>query len=159
MPAIAISEPRSPAAIEGAFAIRRRVFVEEQGVGEALEFDARDAQARHLLASVDGEPAGTLRIRLLEGGRVASIERVAVLAAQRRHRVGRALMVAALDLARAQGVHEARVHAQTVMQAFYAGLGFVAIGGEFGEDGIAHIAMRMPLAAGTAAEPAGTGRR
>jgi predicted GNAT family N-acyltransferase len=146
MPAIAISEPRSPSEIEGACAIRRRVFVEEQGVDEALEFDALDDQARHLLASVDGEPAGTLRIRLLEGGRVAKIERVAVLPAQRRHRVGRALMVAALDLARARGASEARVHAQTVVTAFYAGLGFVATGAVFEEDGIPHIAMRLSLA-------------
>jgi predicted GNAT family N-acyltransferase len=145
MPAIAICELRSPAEIERAFAIRRRVFVEEQGVSELLEFDGFDGEACHLLASVDGEPAGTLRIRLLEGGRVAKIERVAVLVAQRRHRVGHALLVAALDLVRAQGASEARVHAQTVVQAFYAGLGFVAVGREFEEDGIAHIAMRMPL--------------
>jgi predicted GNAT family N-acyltransferase len=146
MSAIAISEPRSPAEMGCALAIRRRVFVEEQGVGEALEFDGLDDAARHLLASVHGEPAGTLRIRLLESGRVAKIERVAVLAAQRRHRVGRALMVAALDLARARGAGEARVHAQTAVQAFYAGLGFVAIGGPFEEDGIPHVAMRLPLA-------------
>jgi predicted GNAT family N-acyltransferase len=146
MPTIAISELRSPAEIERAFAIRRRVFVEEQGVCEALEFDGRDDEARHLLASVDGEPAGTLRIRLLEHGRVAKIERVAVLAAQRRHRVGRALMAAALDLARGRGVREAKVHAQRVVQKFYAGLGFVKIGDEFEEDGIAHVAMRMSLA-------------
>jgi hypothetical protein len=67
MPVIAVTEPRSPAGIERAFAIRRCVFVEEQGVDEALEFDALDAEARHLLATVDGAPAGTLRIRLLEG--------------------------------------------------------------------------------------------
>jgi len=146
MPAIAICEPTAPAEIEHARAIRRRVFVAEQGIGEALEFDDRDDQARHLLAHVDGAPAGTLRIRLLEAGRVAKIERVAVLAAQRRHRVGRALMVAALDLARALGAGEARVHAQTVVEPFYAGLGFVPVDAVFEEDGIAHIAMRLPLA-------------
>jgi predicted GNAT family N-acyltransferase len=155
MPGIAITEPRSPAEIDHARAIRRRVFVEEQGIGEALEFDGLDDQARHLLASVDGEPAGTLRVRLLERGRAAKIERVAVLAAQRRHGVGRALMVAALALARAQGAREARVHAQTVVQAFYTRLGFVATGDEFEEDGISHIAMRLPLAAG---KPAKGGR-
>jgi predicted GNAT family N-acyltransferase len=148
MPAIAIQELRSTAEIERAIAIRLAVFVEEQGVVEALEIDGLDSEARHLLASVDGEPAGTLRIRLLEDGRVAKIERVAVLAPQRRHRVGHALMAAALDLARAQGAHEARLHAQAVIQAFYARLGFVAIGGEFEEDGITHIAMRLPLTAG-----------
>ena len=145
MPAIAITEPRSPAEIERARAIRRRVFVEEQGIGEALEFDGLDDQARHLLASVEGEPAGTLRVRLLEHGRIAKIERVAVLAPHRKHRVGRALMIAALDFSRAQGAHEARVHAQTVVQAFYAGLGFAPFGSAFDEDGIRHIAMRMPL--------------
>jgi predicted GNAT family N-acyltransferase len=155
MPAIAVHELRSPADLERAFVIRRRVFVSEQGIGEALEFDGLDDEACHLLASVDGEPAGTLRIRLLQGGRVVKIERVAVLAAQRRHRVGRALMAAALDLARAQGAGEARVHAQTDVEAFYAGLGFVASGGVFDEDGIPHIAMRMPLAADTVVEPAG----
>lgn len=147
MPAIAITEPRSPAEIERAFAIRRRVFVEEQAIAEVLEFDALDEEAFHLLAFVAGEPAGTLRIRLLEAGRVAKIERVAVLAAQRRHRVGQALMAAALDLARGAGACEARVHAQSVVQGFYAGFGFVAIGREFEEDGIPHIAMRLPLAA------------
>ena len=146
MPAIAIREITAPAEIERAFAIRRRVFIEEQGVSEALEYDGLDDEARHLLASVDGEPAGTLRIRLLEGGRVAKIERVAVLPAHRGHRVGRALMVAALDMARARGVREAKVHAQTVVQAFYTGLGFVATGAEFEEDGIPHIAMRLDLA-------------
>jgi predicted GNAT family N-acyltransferase len=147
MSAIAIRELRSPAEIERAFAIRRRVFVEEQGLSEAQEFDGLDEEARHLLASVDGEPAGTLRIRLLEGGQIAKIERVAVLAPQRRHRLGHALMLAALDLARAHAVREAKVHAQTVVRKFYAGLGFVAIGDEFEEDGIAHVAMRMLLAA------------
>ena len=145
MPDIAITEPRSPAEIERARAIRRRVFVEEQGTGEALEFDGLDDQACHLLASVDGEPAGTLRVRLLERGRIAKIERVAVLPAQRRHRVGRALMVAALDFSRTQGAREARVHAQMVVQAFYAGLGFAPFGNAFDEDGIRHIAMRMSL--------------
>jgi ElaA protein len=80
MHAIAIREIRSPAEIEQALAIRRTVFIEEQGVSEALEFDGLDQEARHLLASVDGEPSGTLRMRLLERGRVAKIERVAVLA-------------------------------------------------------------------------------
>jgi predicted GNAT family N-acyltransferase len=145
MPAV-IREAHSPADLEQAFAIRRRVFVEEQNVGEDQEFDGRDEEARHLLASIDGEPAGTLRIRVLDGGWTAKIERVAVLAAERRHRVGRGLMLAALDLALAQGACEARVHAQTAVQAFYAGLGFVPFGAEFEEDGIRHIAMRLMLA-------------
>jgi predicted GNAT family N-acyltransferase len=54
-------------------------------------------------------------------------------------------MGAALDLARAQGATEARLHAQTTAQAFYARLGFRAFGPEFEEDGILHIVMRRAL--------------
>jgi ElaA protein len=145
MPAIAIRELRSAAEFERALAIRLAVFVEEQGVSLAQEIDGLDDQARHLLASVDGVPAGTLRIRLLDDGRVAKIERVAVLAERRDCRIGQALMEAALDLVRAQGVREVRLHAQTVVQGFYARLGFAAVGDVFVEDGIDHIAMILPM--------------
>jgi predicted GNAT family N-acyltransferase len=142
---IAIREVRSAAGLEEALAIRCQVFVAEQGVREALEIDGLDGAARHLLALCEGRPVGTLRLRRLDRGRVAKIERVAVLAAARGQKVGQALMGAALDLARAQGAVEARLHAQTTVQAFYARLGFTAFGPEFEEDGILHIAMRRAL--------------
>jgi len=146
MPVIAIHELRTAAEIERAIAIRLAVFVAEQGVSMAQEIDGLDDQARHLLASVDGEPAGTLRVRLLEDGRVAKIERVAVVAQLRQHRIGHGLMAAALDLARAEGVREVRLHAQTTALGFYARLGFVSVGDVFVEDGIDHIAMVRPMA-------------
>ena len=142
---IAIREVRSAAGLEEALAIRCQVFVAEQGVREALEIDGLDGAARHLLALWEDRPVGTLRLRWLDRGRVAKIERVAVLAAARGQKVGQALMGAALDLARAQGAVEARLHAQTTVQAFYARLGFTAFGPEFEEDGILHIAMRRAL--------------
>jgi predicted GNAT family N-acyltransferase len=37
------------------------------------------------------------------------------------------------------------LHAQTIVQGFYARLGFVAFGPEFIEDGIPHVAMRLSL--------------
>ena len=129
-----------------AFAIRRAVFVVEQGGGEALEFDARDDEACHLLALRAGAPVGTLRLRWLEGG-VAKLERVAVMAGARGAGIGQALLRAALARAAAAGATEARLHAQTIAQGFYARLGFVAFGPTFDEDGIAHVAMRRPLTA------------
>jgi predicted GNAT family N-acyltransferase len=143
---IAIREVRSAAGLEEALAIRCQVFVAEQGVREALEIDGLDGAARHLLALWEDRPVGTLRLRWLDRGRVAKIERVAVLAAARGQKVGQALMGAALDLARAQGAGEARLHAQVTVQAFYARLGFTAFGPEFEEDGILHIVMRRALA-------------
>lgn len=142
---IDIREVRAPAEVEQALAIRCAVFVAEQGVAEALEIDGRDPAARHLLAFRQGEPVGTLRLRWLDGGRTVKIERVAVLAAARGHKTGQALMRAALELAAAEGARHATLHAQTTAQAFYAGLGFLACGPEFLEDGIPHVAMRRAL--------------
>lgn len=146
MAEIAIVEVRTRTQVEQAFAIRRAVFVEEQGVDEALEIDDRDDQAQHLLASRAGEALGTLRLRRLDDGRTAKIERVAVVARGRGAGIGQALMQAALALAATGGAEVALVHAQTVAQAFYKRLGFVAFGPVFDEDGIRHVAMRRPLA-------------
>lgn len=145
MPDVEIVEARGAVQLEQAFAIRRAVFVEEQGVGEALEFDERDHGAQHLLALLQGDPAGTLRVRWIDHGQLAKIERVAVLPRRRGLRVGHALLRAALALAEAKGAEEARLHAQVAALPFYVKLGFVAFGPEFMEDGIPHIAMRLAL--------------
>jgi predicted GNAT family N-acyltransferase len=145
MPEIKIVEARTRAELDQGLAIRRAVFVEEQGVSQALEFDARDDDARHLLALRAGLPLGTLRLRWLDGGRTAKIERVAVLARERGGGIGCALLDAALALAEAGGATAALLHAQTRAQVFYEKLGFVAVGPAFDEDGILHIAMRQYL--------------
>ena len=150
MPNVEIIEVGSAEQLERALAIRRAVFVEEQGVGEALEIDGRDHEAQHLLALRDGDPVGTLRVRRVDHGRVAKIERVAVLARARGAKVGQALVEAALAMSGAAGAEAAILHAQTRAQSFYARLGFMAFGPEFIEDGIPHIAMRRPLHADAA---------
>jgi predicted GNAT family N-acyltransferase len=142
---IEIVEARTRAELEQGFAIRRAVFVEEQGVNQTLEFDPRDDDARHLLALRAGEPLGTLRLRWLEGGRIVKIERVAVLARERGGGIGHALLDAAVALARANGAGAALLHAQMSVQAFYEKLGFIAVGPAFEEDGISHVAMRRLL--------------
>lgn len=140
-----VSEARSDEERAAAFAIRREVFVVEQAISEALEFDGQDGGARHLLARHAGRPVGSLRLRLLERGRIAKIERVAVRAAARRHTVGQALLEAALALARTAGAQGAIVHAQCTVQGFYERQGFTAYGPTFVEDGILHVAMRRAL--------------
>lgn len=127
-----------------AFLIRRRVFVDEQQVPEELEFDALDHDAVHLLASRDGRPLGTLRIRF-PGSSIAKIERVAVLREARGLKVGRRLVQAALDVAHGQGIEQVVLHAQVQARRFYESLGFAASGGTFIEDGIVHVAMHLRL--------------
>jgi predicted GNAT family N-acyltransferase len=140
-----VSEVVSEDERAAAFAIRREVFVVEQAISEALEFDGQDDAARHLLARRAEQPVGSLRLRLLEHGRIAKIERVAVRAAARQRGVGQSLLATALDLAQAIGACEAIVHAQCTVQGFYERQGFSAYGPTFIEDGILHVAMRRGL--------------
>lgn len=125
-------------------ALRRTVFIEEQGVSEADEVDGLDDRAIHLLAVLDDRPVGTARI-LLKGA-VGKIGRVCVLPEARGTGLGVALIQAALDSLRAlPGLTEAELGAQTRATAFYEKLGFVAEGDEFLDAGIAHRHMRRAL--------------
>ncbi len=94
--------------------IRRRVFIEEQGVPEALEWDDEDTAARHFLARADGQPAGCAR--LLPDGRIG---RMAVLPPWRGHGIGSALLAHCEQAARAQGLTEVRLSAQLQALDFY----------------------------------------
>jgi predicted GNAT family N-acyltransferase len=123
-------------------AIRRTVFIDEQGVPEALEWDVHDAAALHLLALADdGEAIGCAR--LLPDGHVG---RMAVLPAWRRQGVGQALLAAVMDAAQARGHATLRLSAQTHAAGFYARAGFVVVGDEYEEAGIPHVAMQRTLA-------------
>lgn len=125
-------------------ALRRQVFIEEQGVPEAEEIDGRDGAALHLLARVDGRPVGTARVML--AGDTAKVGRVCVLADWRGKGIGVALMRAAVaECAARPGVRRVRLGAQTHAVGFYAALGFVAEGPEYLDAGIPHRDMVLPL--------------
>ena len=123
--------------------IRRDVFVQEQGVSPANEFDDTDRVALHLLAWRGGEAVGTARL-YGEGG-VGRIGRVAVLASQRGRGVGNVLMVQALKEAGKMGYGEIVLHAQTRVQGFYERLGFQAEGAVYEEENIPHVTMRARI--------------
>jgi predicted GNAT family N-acyltransferase len=139
---------------EACFAVRKEVFVGEQGVPEDIEYDAYDAGALHVLAiREDGVPLGTGR--LLYGPEAAaktggdptagSLGRLAVTKAARGLGVGVALVRAIEDAARARGLAAVDLHAQTQAMGFYERLGYVAYGEEFLDAGIDHRAMRKAL--------------
>ncbi|MEU6382970.1 GNAT family N-acetyltransferase [Streptomyces bauhiniae] len=143
-----------PADREACFAVRKEVFVGEQGVPEDIEYDAHDATALHVLAiGADGIPLGTGR--LLHGaaaagktGGDASVGSLGRLAVTRRARglgVGAALVRAIEDAARDLGLTAVDLHAQTQALGFYERLGYTAYGPEFQDAGIDHRAMRRPL--------------
>lgn len=122
-------------------AIRRAVFIDEQGVPEALEWDEYDAVSTHWLALAgDGSPIGCAR--LLPDGHLG---RMAVLPAWRGRGIGRALLDAVLHAARMRGERWLRLSAQTHAAGFYACAGFVVDGPVYEEAGILHVAMQKTL--------------
>lgn len=122
-------------------AIRETVFITEQQVPEALEWDGEDDHAIHLLASdAEQNPIGTAR--LLTDGHIG---RVAVLAEWRGQGVGTALMQRILHLARQSGYREVWLDAQLTALSFYEQLDFLPEGDIFMDAGIPHRRMRRSL--------------
>ena len=125
-------------------ALRRTVFIEEQGVPEAEELDGQDDRAIHLLAWQDGQPIGSARILLQDD--IGKIGRVCVLAQARGRGLGAALIRAALDVLRVQpGIARAKLGSQTHAIGFYEKLGFVAQGPVYDDAGIPHRDMIRDL--------------
>jgi predicted GNAT family N-acyltransferase len=114
--------------------VRRRVFVEEQGVPEAMEWEDGDGACAWFVARDRlGEVVGVAR--LTPEGRVG---RMAVLPAWRRRGVGSALLRAALAMAAQRGFRQVSAHAQCQALPFYVRHGFEPEGVEFEEAGIPH---------------------
>ncbi len=124
-------------------ALRRAVFVDEQGVDPAIDADGLDESCTQFLAWVNGVPIGTARMRVVDGK--AKAERVAVLDDFRGHGAGHALMNVVESGARAQGLHTVYVHAQQGAVPFYERIGYVVSGPPFVEAGISHVAMEKDI--------------
>ena len=126
------------------FAVRLRVFVEEQSVPPSEELDAYDAVAQHFLAEWGGRVMGTARMVDLGDG-VAKIGRVAVDKDWRGRGIGRALMEFVMRAAEPR-FHTLVLDAQVPVLGFYEKLGFVAEGEVFLDAGIPHRRMRRTIA-------------
>ena len=121
--------------------IRRLVFIIEQSVPEKDEWDNRDEDCWHWLATdSEDSPVGTCR--LLPDGQIG---RMAVLSNWRGRGIGAALMEAAVEKARYLGFSKIYLHAQSHAEVFYERLGFIKDGQEFKEAGIAHYHMTREL--------------
>lgn len=145
-----LAEAVTAADMEAVRQLRAAVFIDEQGVPAELEWDGRDAEARHLLAREAGVAVATLRWRVLDD--VGKIERVCVARPCRGRKLGAALMRRVLTELRATpGVRRARLGAQLSVTGFYEGFGFAAFGPVYDEAGIPHRDMELRLhpAAGT----------
>ena len=132
---------------EGAGALRREVFIEEQRIPAELEWDQEDATAVHGVAlNTLGRVVATGR--LLKDASEAGVSRIGRMAVHRGLRgggFGEAVLRMLEDAARARGDRQVKLHAQRSAEAFYLRLGYLACGEPFEEAGIAHIEMQRTL--------------
>ena len=121
--------------------IRHLVFIVEQEVPREEEWDGRDKESWHWLASNSLQlNIGTCR--LLPGGQIG---RMAVIKEYRGFGVGTGLLKAAVIKAADLGFDKVYLHAQTHALEFYERLGFTKTGKEFLEAGIPHFYMTQDL--------------
>jgi predicted GNAT family N-acyltransferase len=118
-------------------AVRRAVFIEEQGVPAALEWDGLDESCYHVLVTAAGNrPVGTGRMK--PDGHIG---RMAVLKDCRGQGVGSAILTALLDIARQQQCAGVYLHAQVAAMPFYEKHGFTVYSEQFMDAGIPHRSM------------------
>lgn len=132
--------------LQEAFHIRKTVFVEEQHVPLADEFDAfdhLDAPCEHILVYYEGKPIGTGRIRIVDGD--GKLERICLLQQGRSLGLGKVILNALEELAKANDIERVKLHGQTHAEGFYKKLGYETKSDVFMEDGIPHVLMAKNL--------------
>ena len=124
--------------------IRRKVFVEEQGIQN--EFDKVDEIAVHFLVFDDmGAPICTCRVFFDDKKSVYVMGRFAVKKECRGKNVGRLMVERIVEYVRKKGQNELQVHAQCRATPFYEKVGFVPFGDVEEEEGIPHIWMKKEI--------------
>ena len=125
---------------EQAFSIRKKVFVEEQGVDATLEYD-HEEEAHHYLLFLGEKPIATARWRETEKG--IKLERFAVLPHFRNRGIGEIILKEVLkDVSSSEKM--IYLHAQVKAVPFYERNGFYKVGKQFTEAGIGHFLMMYP---------------
>jgi predicted GNAT family N-acyltransferase len=135
---ISVERAASDEEFEEVFAIRKEVFVEEQGVPEIEEYDGYEPISIHYLACVDGVPAGCARWRVTPYHQV-KLERFAVRKPWRDKGIGKAVLFKMLE--EIPSNMPVILHAQEAAMGFYQKAGFVAEGERFFECDIPHFRM------------------
>ena len=120
--------------------VRRTVFIEEQNVPEALEWDEFDKSATHVLVTVNKKPIATGRI-ITDG----HIGRMAVLEQYRNQGIGSDILLTLINIAKKNKINTVYLHAQVSAIAFYEKHGFICSSDEFLDAGISHKSMIKKL--------------
>ncbi|MCH7320719.1 GNAT family N-acetyltransferase [Solibacillus sp. MA9] len=129
---------------ERAFALRKEVFVKEQGVPLTLELDEHDATAIHFIVNDGNDTIATARLREIEP-KIGKVERVCVLSSYRGKRLGVLIMETVEQYASSIDFQKLKLNAQSYAVPFYEKLGYVVTSPEFMDADIPHRAMEKEM--------------
>ena len=118
--------------------IRTEVFIKEQRVPEALEWDTQDKTALHCLALLDDKAVATGRLQT-DG----QIGRMAVLKSYRKNGIGSRVLMFLIKTGTVDNKPPIFLHAQKQAVEFYKKFNFIQDDNEFMEAGIPHYLMTL----------------
>lgn len=129
---------------EDAYDVRKKVFVDEQGVPISLEIDEFDQTAAHFIVYDEKQPIGAGRIREISPG-IGKVERVCVLRELRGKHLGNLIMRELERHAKSAGMAKIVLNAQSYAVPFYEKLGYAVTSPEFMDADIPHRAMEKEI--------------
>ncbi|HHY21874.1 MAG TPA: GNAT family N-acetyltransferase [Bacilli bacterium] len=129
--------------LKDAYAVRMKVFVEEQGVPQEIEIDGFEDQATHFVVYDKEVPIGAGRFRRLD--EIGKVERICILDDFRKTGAGKRLMEKIEEVMKQQGLKKAKLNAQTHAESFYKRIGYTTVSELFYEANIPHVTMEKIL--------------
>ncbi|MGA1866024.1 MAG: GNAT family N-acetyltransferase [Thermoplasmatota archaeon] len=119
--------------------IRRKVFIEEQNVDPAVEYDDHESDSVQYILTRNGSPIGCARYRWV--GNSIKLERFALLKEERGKGLGRFIMDRMLEEVLPLEPETVYLHSQTAVAGFYNKCGFNPCSAVFREADIDHVRM------------------
>lgn len=129
--------------LQDAYAIRKKVFVEEQHVPLEIEIDDHENDSSHFVLYDENKPVGAGRFRILDGK--GKVERICILPSYRGKGAGLKVMKKIEEFARDLYIKELVLNAQTSAIPFYTKQGYEVVSEEFLDAGIPHRTMKKTI--------------
>lgn len=123
--------------------LREAVFIREQHISEADEWDGKDNTALHYLAFEKGQAIACAR--MMTSKHIGKIGRVCVLPDFRRQHIATRLLQVIIADANSLKLSTLNLDAQIAVLTLYTALGFQAVGDTFMDASILHQNMTLKL--------------
>lgn len=124
--------------------LRHKILREPLGLHFTQEQLSAEHDSLHLGAYVNNDLAGCLILKAMDDDRL-KMRQVCVVEKFQKHGIGRRMCYFCEEYARGEGYSTLYCHARKTAAPFYDKLGYVVVGDEFEEVGLAHFLMELAL--------------